>query len=472
MYRVLLGLCFIAVTVFSTRSLAGGMFLPCHGVRAMGRGCAFAAGADDPSGIWYNPATIGSRHRLQILVDAALVFHHLDYTRVDSGGNHSLPTVSNQGPLKPIPSIAFTYPLWKDRLFIGASLSFPYSPFIGYPEPSYKPCESLGQTSDCIATAHRDAPQRYTAISNDGTMFPTLDLAVAYAFTPKLIVGASFQNVVASWVALNSISSYTGAASGGPEDPEYDLLSQLKLLDLFNPSAKFGIVYQCHPRLKLATSFQLPVWVNTEAQIRVKIPVSPLFEKSSVEGRNADVSFLFPAVARFAIEGLPLTNLHVEVDFSWEMWSQLDTIDIHPLDIYLYNIPGFDRIKVPDLAVVLKYQDAFSVHLGAEYRLERIPFVLRSGYIFERGATKPEYQTVNSYDSNKHLLTIGVAYTLWGYRMDLAYAHVFFDERTIDYRQSKALQINPVNPEGAVAVGGGNYQSSMNVIGVGVNKVF
>ena len=68
--------------------------------------------------------------------------------------------------------------------------------------------------------------------------------------------------------------------------------------------------------------------------------------------------------------------------------------------------------------------------------------------------------------------TLGLGYSLFGYRLDLLYAHEFKPERVVDFRESKSMQINPINPAGAVGVGGGSYRSSTDVIGVGLSKTF
>jgi long-chain fatty acid transport protein len=452
-------------------SWAGGLFMPGHGVRAMGRGGAFTAGGNDPSGIWYNPANIGGLEGIQVLVDAALVFLRMDYQRVDSGGN-LLPTVSNEGTPIPLPTLAFSTNVWKQRLFVGASIAPPYSPLPAYPEPSYGACADPAAPSHCIDTAHIDSPQRYTLINLDGTLFLQLDLAVAYQVLPELVVGASVQNLFASFVALNSITSYNGALSSGPEDPDFDSLSQMKLVDLFNPSAKFGAIWRPHRMLTLGTSLQLPFWIGGDATVKVQLPVSPVYEKSTVEGDTAEVTATFPLVLRVGAQLQPLRGLSVELGFDWERWSMLQAIEIKPKDIYILNIPSIDRYKVPDLEMALGFRDTFTVRLGGEYTLSQLPLTLRLGGIFERGAVDPKYASVMAMDSNKFLLTLGLGYSISGYRMDLFYAHVFSPERVVDFRDSNSMQINPINPTGAVAVGGGRYTAAIDMFGFGASKAF
>jgi long-chain fatty acid transport protein len=450
---------------------AGGLFLPGHGVRGLARGGAFTAGGDDPGGIWYNPANIGGLEGLHVLVDASLILLQYDYTRVDSGGN-LLPTVSNEGPLLPIPTVGLTKDLWKDRIYAGFSFSAPYSPLPGYPRPNYGPCADVRNPRDCIDSVHLDAPQRYSLISLDGTLFLQLDLAVAWRVIPEVTVAVSVQNMFASFVSLQSISSDNGVLASGPEDPDFDSLSQTALTDLFNPSAKIGVIVAPHPMIRLGASLQLPFWITGDAKITVQLPVSPLYEKSSVIGDTAELEVIFPLTLRLGAEVRPLDGLRVELGFDWAQWSVLDALRVTPTDIYILNIPSIDRYKVPVQEITLAFRDTFVFRLGGEYFLRRLPLILRAGYIFERGAVDRDYASVLAMDADKHVLSVGLGYVLAGYRLDLLFAHQFSGRRVVDFRESKSPQINPINPTGAAYVGGGTYSGAINILGLGVTKAF
>ncbi len=459
------------LTALPRGSHAGGLFMPGHGVRGLGRAGAFTAGGDDPGGIWYNPANIGGLEGLQLLIDGTMIFLNMDYRRLDSGGN-LLPPVSNDGPILPIPNLAFSSNIGRSDFYWGASLSAPYSPTLVYPEPSYAPCGAAGSTARCIDTAHSDAPQRYSFISLEGTFFIRLDLALAYQIIEGLVIGVSMQNLFVNYTSLISISSYTGTVGGGPEDPEYDSLSQMKMTDLFNPSGKVGLIYQVHPRLKLGASFQLPFWVGGDSTVNVQLPLSPLFKESSVEGSSADVSLVLPLSLNVGVELSLLETLRIELGFDWENWSVLDAIRIHPKDIFILNLPSIDRYKVPDLAMILQFRDTFTLRLGGEYTFSRFPLTLRGGYIFESGAVDDPYASILAREDEKHVFTIGAGYTLAGFRLDLFFAHSPSTRRSVASQQSRSMQINPINPEGAVGVGGGTYEQNFSLFGLGLMKSF
>jgi long-chain fatty acid transport protein len=467
--RVLLLVCLV-LSLPARLVEASGLSLAGHGVRAMGRGGALVAGGDDAGGIWQNPAVIAGLPGFQVALDGTLVFFRAQYTRVDSGGN-ILPTVSFEGPILPIPTFAISRQVGLKRLFLGLGLTAPYSPTIVYPGPSYAPCDAAAPVH-CIDTAHRDAPQRYSIISQDGTKMILLDLVAAYQILPQLSVGLSLQNYFINFTSISSITSYNGALASGPEDPDFDSLVQSKMLSMFNPSAKFGFLYRPHPMVTIGASYQLPFWVSGASKINVQLPVSPLYEKASVQGDSARMRMTLPMCLRTGVEVRPIPSLRVELGVDWEQWSAFDAIYVDPQDIYILNIPSIDRFRVPTLATPLNLGDTITVRLGAEYLFSRLPLVIRAGYIFEQGAASGAAMSVSGLDGNKHLVTVGAGYSVGGYRFDFYFAHAIQSTNVVDWKESLAKQINPINPGGAATIGGGSYTMSYSLVGLGVAKSF
>ena len=295
---------------------------------------------------------------------------------------------------------------------------------------------------------------------------------MAYRVIPQVTIGVSLQNLFASFVALSSISSDNGVLASGPEDPDFDAMSEISLTDLFNPSVQIGVIVAPHPMIRIGASLQLPFWIGGEGEVAVQLPVSPVYEKSSVVGSGAELKITFPLTLRLGVEVRPVRGLRLEVGFDWAQWSVLDALRVVPTDIYILNIPSIDRYKVPLQAIMLEFRDTFAFRLGGEYFLEGLPLILRGGYIYERGAVEEAYASVLAMDSNKHIVSVGLGYVLFGYRVDVLYSHQINPERVVDFRESKSPQINPINPTGAAMVGGGTYSGSINVLGLGVSKAF
>src|ERR1700733_10101727 len=94
---------------------AAGIYVTDRGVRPLGRGGAFVAGADDLGALWDNPAGIAGAGG-SILVDASWLNFSSDYTRrtqvVSSSGAVSVdtfPTTHGTSPVLPIPTLGGSY---------------------------------------------------------------------------------------------------------------------------------------------------------------------------------------------------------------------------------------------------------------------------------------------------------------------------------------------------------------------------
>jgi len=139
---------------------AAGLYLSERGVRPLGRGGAFVAGADDLSAIVYNPAGLADVGKT-FLLDGPYVNFSSDYTRrtiVRQTDPNTGETVSEQvqsfapvqgsTPFLPIPTVGFSF-VPKDKWTVAFGLWAPYAGIATYPE------KQNGQP----------APQRYSLLS-------------------------------------------------------------------------------------------------------------------------------------------------------------------------------------------------------------------------------------------------------------------------------------------------------------------
>ena len=74
------GAAVLTSALFASPAFAGGLYFTDRGVRPMGRGGAFVAGADDLGATYYNPAGLVHAKR-QALADIGFMLFHSEYTR-------------------------------------------------------------------------------------------------------------------------------------------------------------------------------------------------------------------------------------------------------------------------------------------------------------------------------------------------------------------------------------------------------
>jgi long-chain fatty acid transport protein len=450
---VALTLCVLAPSV----AQAGGMFLPARGARPLGRAGSFVAGADDLEALYYNPAglagaaydptgeTVG---RGSAMVDLGFIFQNVHYDRVDSGGNQ-LPGVDNNNHVLPIPFLAVA---WRPEA-LGRRVTFSLGAFAPYTAvPEYSPT----------------GPQRYSLVSLNGTVAAIAELAVSVRLTPQLYLGGGFQNM---FITLNNTVALSGCTqlNCSPEDPGFDALTQTKVTSNFTPSANFGALYVL-PKVRIGLSAQLPFFVHAAGTIATRLPSDPQFDGAMVVGNKVTVDLNLPAVLRAGIEVRPTKQVRVEVGFDYETWQLQDKLSFVPDGIYIDHVVGIGRYDLRPMSIDRSMTGVYSIHVGGEWDVLPHRLTLRAGYMFESSSTPDETLTVLTPDGDKHLLTLGVGVKIGKIRLDAGYGHFFQADRVIT--DSRSLQLNPIEPSLAVAVGNGTYMVSTDVLSIGIEGRF
>jgi long-chain fatty acid transport protein len=455
-----------ALLAAATPALAGGLYLPTHGVRPLGRGGAFTAGGDDPGALWYNPANLDLMGN-QGLLEGALVAGSQSYARIDSGGN-AYPGVSSSAPPQGIPTAAASFRLGRG-FTVGVGLSAPFASL-----PRYRP----------------DGPQRYSLIDLDGTFMARVEAAVSYRLVDggpngtRVSIGASLQDMLLNFESRTVLNACPGTVVTAPEDPQCDARSQMKLAANFNFSGNLG-VNVTHRWLRFGAAVQLPTWVSGKGQIHSGIPTHPLFrhvdgtEKAEQDGDQAQMSLTLPWVLRLGVEARPTPTTRVEVGFDYEGWSMHDAIRVVPQNVKLTNLNGgVPEYDIGPITVWRRFKDTFTVRAGGEWDFLR-RFVVRGGLAYESGAAPTGLLSVLTVDMPKIMISAGLSFRpaeLW--RIDVGYAHVFEITTTVPLQAdptaaTAACQLSPIRPESpCVQVNAGTYRAAYDVAGLSVVYAF
>ncbi|MFO0616619.1 MAG: outer membrane protein transport protein [Polyangiaceae bacterium] len=459
------------------RAEAGGLYISQRGVRALGRGGAFVAGADDLNAITYNPANIYDAGS-QFLFDASWVNFNSSYTReallrqIDPNTGDTVATyeqtfetVNGSSAFLPIPTIVGSFsphPDW--MLAFGAYV--PYAAIPTYPDKTDK---------------GEPAPQRYSLLTLDGSVLAVLGGWVAWAPIKQLRVGLGVEFLVGSFAATQVMSGCIPERFFcSPEDPSWDVLAQINAAPIITPSGNLGITWEFVKNWRLGGSFHLPFWINAPATIKTRLPTAPVFDKASQEGEDANVSFALPFNARLGLESRDLTKgLRMELAGSYEHWEMHDTITVSPDDVSLQNLPGFPKdYFIPDVTIPRGAQNAIAVMFGAEYSIkasEKVDVTPRLGVNYETSAIPPEFLSVLTIDSNKVTPTVGVSVRIGQLRLDAVYAHTFAETVEVPAKDARVVQTVPLNatpPKNPDYINGGTYSWDANVVGLGMTWTF
>jgi len=461
-YLGLAGLLASLVALSATEASAAGLYTADRGVRPLGRGGAFVAGADDLGAIWYNPAGLADAGST-IFIDLAWVNFSSEFTRksqvTDASGvvrTYDYPKVDGTTPFLPIPTLGASYNFGEKKEFtIAAGIMAPLS------------------------------PSRYSLVSLDGSTLLLTGVYFAYKPIEQIRIGIGLQALVGNFASRVVFSaSPQDRLISSPEDPQYDSLSQLKVGPIVSPTGNLGFTIVPTENLRFGLSAQAPAWINAPATINVRLPNAAVFDKAYQDGDEARVRFKLPPILRAGAEYRTAlgsdSSLRVEASYVRELWSLHESIDVRPENVKLYNITGFPSpFGVAGISLPRHFQDSNSVRLGGEYSTKALFKSIRSdfraGVSYETSAIPNEWVSALTYDSNK--VTIGAGASLHPgehWRLDAVAALVLLGSETVDPANARVPRVNPVagNPTDTEAINGGTYSARAIILGTGAQYKF
>ncbi len=407
----------IAAPLFllSTTAYAGGIEVPDVGTKALGRGSAFTARADNLSAFLYNPAGLSKSKGFNVLLVGGAVNMNVEFQRGGSGGfvcfpddpegcdpdvpnsfrrwdpavdpntGDPYPVVKNKGKIGPAPMLVAN---WGD---VGGVDGLAIA--VGLQPPS-----AFGS-----ATYTDDGPQRY-ALRGASSISLQVGLGISYSWKEKIGVGVTLLNAITSAefhrAARGTINSEDTEDNESP-DADSDFL--LKVRDLWAPALSVGVLGKPIEWLELGLTFRTPI--NTEAEGTLTLTPSEAASESFLYGDKVTYRKADPWVVRTGIRFIH-ERFDFEVDYVWEGYSNASTCNFGP-DVSAENGPrracgnGFEvdfgentgvtlpplgDIPLVDFMVEKNYRDVHQVRVGADF--EAIPKVLavRAGSWFQTSA--------------------------------------------------------------------------------------
>lgn len=448
--------CAFTFVALTGTAQAGGFTLSDRGVRAIGRGNAFVAGADDPNALWYNPAGLGWSGR-QLFVDASLNMLQADFTRIDSGGNRQATVSNNFSPI-PIPGLAYSDHFGLRDLTFGIGAFAPNASMLDWPEQI-----DIGGTS-------YPAPQRYSLLTMNGSLLMHAALGVAWrpSFAPGLSLGFSGGIVLGTFNVRTTLGACDRALCTQPENPEYDAVSEALVENAVAPHINFGAIYEVG-MFRFGLSAAMGYKLAGEAKLRVRLPSAAPFDDARTDGDRADMSLDFPWIVRSGIELRPVDGLRTEIAFAWEGWSTQRDLTITPKNVWLRGVTAVGDYQVGPIVVPRNMRDTYSIRFGVEYRHPGSWWTVRGGVQYETSAFDDAHLTVLTLDSDKVIASLGGAFEVTeGLFIDVSFAHAVMTNRQV--RDSVVPQANPIRPASydTVYVGNGDYAMDATMVGLGV----
>ncbi|MBX3185125.1 MAG: outer membrane protein transport protein [Polyangiaceae bacterium] len=461
----------------SSQAGAAGLYFSDRGVRGLARGGAMVAGADDAASVYYNPAGLAFTGN-QLLLDAAWLNYSGTYQRKarleQTDPNTGEPTgqrfvrtfepVEGTSPLVPIPTVVYADPLGTERFNFALGAWAPYAAITSYPE-------TVG--------GGRPAPQRYSLISLDGSALAIVGAYASYRPIDELALGVGVEVLGGSFETSVAFSSCVpDRFICAPEQPDFDAITKLAVGPIIAPSGVLGLTFVPSEDLRFGASYHLPFWIRSSADVKVRLPSSPLFDDARQEGQSARVAFDLPGYLRTGVEYRGLPDTRIELAFVWENWSAHDTISLKPEDIRLVGVEAFpEEYRIGDIELPRGFEDAYSLRLGGEHQLSFADYALdlRAGIMYEKSAVPAPYLSVTTVDVDKITVGLGGGLHIGKWRFDAMVARVFGQSVDVGVDEAQITPISPLRanpPDRTHTINAGRYEASALVLGVGLAYQF
>jgi long-chain fatty acid transport protein len=340
---------FISLTALTTLvpnvAMGLGSRIPNQDPAAIARGNAFAATADNPSALYYNPAGITQLegHNLQL---GSLVYLNIYVDYKSPGGAKT----ENDTAILPVPQLYYAYSPAESPLSYGFGV---YAPF------------GLG------VKWHNDAPFA-TAGLESKLSYVTLNPVVAYQIGSSLSVAIG-PNINYSQAKLRQQA--TALIPGSSFTFEGDDIG-------FGFNA--GVLWQPHAKWSFGLNYRSASTIDYEGDGTFS-PEPPLPAKT-----DSSAEFKFPQIITGGVSYRPTPDWNLEVNVDWTDWNTLNTVAIKNVG-----------------PLPLNWESSFFYEAGVTRFLGK-GYFMSAGYFFSEASTPDDNFTPIVPDTDLHIGSFGV----------------------------------------------------------------
>jgi long-chain fatty acid transport protein len=440
-----------AVGLLPQRANASGWYLTERGVRSLGRGGAFVAGAKGAESLWINPAGLKGAGNT-FTMEGNLNFLRGSFTRFDDAGT-TRDKVDLEVAYLPIPMFAVTKDFGLEDFTFGFGVYIPQFAVTTWPSQ----------------VNGGPAPNRYSLYSIKGSIFGNFSAGVAYHGIEGLSLGLTAALITGRFKASTALSACDGFLCVQPEDPAFDVTTTIVLRRFASVMIGAGLTYELGP-VTIGGSLQTPWNMKGKADLDVTLPSDPAFAHAKISGNEGKVDVPFPWIGRVGIEIRPTESFRFELAAVYEGWSRQENVTVRADDMWIKDVVGIGDYQVGTIKIQRLMSNAYSFRGGFEYFMEDAGITLRMGASYDTTAIKDRALTTMVIDANKVVAGVGVTLHAGSvFDLDLVYGHVFMPDRNI--RNSAITQPTAIRPPLATAdqshIGNGLYTMESDFAGIG-----
>ncbi|MGB0588552.1 MAG: OmpP1/FadL family transporter [Myxococcota bacterium] len=477
-----------ATVVFSVLLLvtssvsAGGFEMPDNGTRALARGGAFTALADDLTAIAHNPGALIKLRGSSVLLSNHVFFVHERFTRAATFLEEDRFANAELYGLTPLEKVQNEAPIFPLGPFLAAGSDFGLEHFV-FAFALYAPNAAGG------AKWPVTGGQRYMLTEMESILF-YLTGSMAYGFRDTFGVGLSAQVAMAPSMRMQMVIDGSPNATNtlNPYASANDVEAILEVSDLFSFSAILGAWWRPTESIEIGVSGRVvPVMLDASGDFQLQSVPSPQTqfseERLEVTDSSSRIEMMLAPTARLGVRYRYVDDgkeiFDIEADLVYEAWSVMDAMDVELNGII--NLFGGDK-DTPDTTIPRQWRDTLSARLGSTVRfLEGGSVSL--GAFYETGAVPPNYEHIDFMSFARAGVSVGFGVELGMFHLQTAYMHVFQETRAVSEALGKVYQQRPLSPcpddclrdtEGisGVPVNAGIFESSYDIFSLSVETKF
>jgi long-chain fatty acid transport protein len=341
---------------------AVGFRLPNQDPEAIARGDAFAATADNPSAIYYNPAGITQIEGLNVRVGLYAISADTEY-KSPSGA-----TAKTDASFQPVPQIYIVNSFTNAPIYFGLGIYAPYGLSLDW--GNHAPFNTVAESGSLL----------YASVNP--VVAWRINHTLSVAIGPTLNYSqAEFKRAIGNIPGDQFKFEGNGIAFG------------------FNA----GILWQPHPMWSFGVNYRSATKVNYEGTVATT--PSPPYPHSD----STSAAINFPQFVTGGVSFRPTTNWNFEFDLDWTEWGVVKQI-------------AFQDPALGNPAVTLDYRNSFIYDFGATRQLGSGYFI-SVGYIYSENSSPDANFTPLIPDADLQLGSVGFGHH--GKRWDWAIAYHF-----------------------------------------------
>ena len=340
---------------------------PDQDAAATARGEAFAATANNPSAIYYNPAGITQLEGLQVRGGLYNVAFESEYNKA----------FTTDGDLNLLPQFFATYSPKDSRFSFGLGAYVPYGLSLEWPETTG--FRSAGLSADLAYV----------------TVNPVL--AVKLADTISLGVGPTFN--FGDLELKQGLSPFPGN--------DYFRFNG----DGFAMGFNAGLMWQISEQFVFGAAYRSKTELDYEGESRTfaVVPATDISMSSAAELPT-------PQNIVVGLSWRPTPKWNVEANLDWTDWNQLNAVPIR------------QALPVPPL--VLNWESSIYYELGITRSFEN-GWHVSAGYIYNENSMPDATYSPLVADLDRQFLSAGIGSTIGNLSFDVAYQFGFADSRNV-----------------------------------------